>query len=79
MMNFKAYAVTCERYFPGKVVHYAALSEHGAINEALTAMYKIGGRAARNDLSVMRVPELDELAGAMSRTGCLDGQMMMAR
>lgn len=75
MINLKAYAVTCERYFPGKVVHYAALSEYGAVNEALMAMYQIGGRADRQDLSVMRAPELDQLAGAMSRTGCLDGQL----
>ncbi|MFK7803920.1 MAG: hypothetical protein AB8G95_19965 [Anaerolineae bacterium] len=79
MTIFKAYAVTCERFFPGKIVHYAALSEHGALNEALTAIYKIGGRAKPKDVSVMRVPELDKLAGAMSRTGCLDGQIMMAR
>jgi len=79
MSNFKAYAVTCERFFPGKVVHYSALSEHGAMNEALTAIYKIGGRAQRKDLKIMRMPEHDQLAGAMSRTGCLDGQMMMAR
>ncbi len=79
MTTFKAYAVTCERFFPGKIVHYAALSEHGALNEALTAMYKIGGKAQRKDLAIMRVPELDRLAGAMSRTGCLNGQIMMSR
>ncbi|MEM8857573.1 MAG: hypothetical protein AAGD96_04590 [Chloroflexota bacterium] len=75
-MNFKAYVVTCERYFPGKKVHYAAKSEHGAINEALMAMYKIGGKADRQDLNVERTPEYDLLAGVMSRTGCLDGQIM---
>lgn len=75
-MNFKAYAVTCERYFPGKKVHYAAKTEHGAINEALMAMYKVGGKAERDDLAVERTPEYDRLAGVMSRTGCLDGQIM---
>ncbi len=72
MNNFKAFAVTCDRYFPGKRVHYAALSEHGAINEALMAMYKIGGRAKRDDLAVEHVPQYDKLAGVMSRSGCLD-------
>ena len=75
MKKFKAFVVTCDRYFPGKKVHYAALSEHGAINEALMAMYKIGGRAKRDDLTAERVPEYDRLAGVMSRSGCLDLQI----
>ena len=75
MNNFKAFAVTCDRFFPGKRVHYAALSEHGAINEALMAMYKIGGRAKRDDLHVERVPQYDRLAGVMSRSGCIDLQI----
>ena len=76
MNSFKAFAVTCDRFFPGKKVHYAALSEHGAANEALMAMYKIGGRAKRDDLQVERVPEFDKLAGVMSRSGCLDSKIV---
>lgn len=75
MKNFKAFAVTCDKHFPGKKVHYAALSEHGAINEALMAIYKIGRRAERNDLEAERVPEFDKIAGVMSRSGCLDLQI----
>ena len=72
MKNFKAFAVTCDKYFPGKKVHYAALSKQGAINEALMAMYKVGGRADRDDLNAEHVPEYDKLAGVMPRSGCLD-------
>ena len=46
-MNLKAFAVTCDRYYPGIVSYYAAYSIDGAITQALFAIRKVGGRAAR--------------------------------
>lgn len=71
-MSIQAFAVTCERFYPGIVSYYAAYSEDGAINEALFAMRKVGGRARRQDIACMQAPEYDKAAEQRGQPGCID-------
>lgn len=71
-MSLKAYAVSCDRLFPGTTIHYAAYSAHGAVNEAIISMAKIGNVASRLDIQCRRVPELDHLATEMNDQGHLE-------
>ena len=78
-MDLKAFAVTCERHYPGIVSYYAAETEDGAINAALYSMRKIGGRARRSDINSMRAPEYDHLAALMTNRGCIDAKIKAAQ
>ncbi len=71
-MTMKAFAVTCKKYFPDKVVYYAAETPDGAITAARLSLMKIGRNAKRADIVSMRAPEYDEIAKKFSRTGCID-------
>lgn len=71
-MGLKAYAVSCDRLFPGTTIHYAAYSAHAAVNEAIISMAKIGNIANRLEVQCRRVPELDHLATSMNNQGHLE-------
>jgi hypothetical protein len=77
-MTMKAFAVTCEKYYPGKVVYYAAETADGAVNEAQFSILKIGGNAKRSEIMAMRAPEYDFVTANISRQRCIDSQIAKA-
>lgn len=74
-MTMKAFAVTCEKHFPGKVVYYAAETPEGAINEAYFSLMKIGSVARRSDIRTMHAPEYDWVASNLPNRVCIDDKI----
>ena len=77
-MSLKAFAVTCDRYYPGIVSYYAAHSSDGAITQALFAIRKVGGRATRGDLNATHIALYDQYAARLSKEGCIDRLLTQA-
>lgn len=71
-MSMKAFAVTCEKHFPGKVVYYAAETPEGAISEARFALMKIGRQVRRSEIRSMYAPEYDVVAAQSPGRACID-------
>ncbi len=76
-MSLKAYAITCEKYYPNRVVHYAARNAVDATNMALAAIRHVGGNARTADIDCHHVPELDEVAARANKVGVLPREMIM--
>lgn len=76
-MSMKAFAVTCEKHFPGKVVYYAAETPEGAISEAYFSLLKIGRTVRRSDIRSMYAPEYDNVAVDQNTRACIDDKVAM--
>lgn len=74
-MSLKAYAVTCQKYYPNRVVHYAARNAAEATNLALAAIRRVGGNARTADIECQHVPALDSVATNANRVGVLERDM----
>ncbi len=76
-MSLKAYAITCEKYYPNRVVHYVAPNAIEAITLALAAIRHVGGTAYAKDLECHHVPELDTVASTINQVGVLPREMVL--
>ncbi|MCA9980269.1 MAG: hypothetical protein KDD89_05540 [Anaerolineales bacterium] len=75
-MSLKAYTVTCEKYYPNRVVHYAAHNAAEATNLALAAIRRVGGNARTADIECEHAPALDAVAAHGNRVGVLKEELM---
>jgi hypothetical protein len=77
-MSLKAYAVTCPKYYPNRVVHYAAHDAIEASYFALAAIRRVGGMARTDDIECHHVPELDKVATNIHHAGMLPRELVPA-